>query len=120
VCGGRSAQRAAGAVSRVGRRRGASRVQRGCVSPSLARAASARARATAATTAAPSPLRADAVTVVPVPGMGDSISEGTVVKWEKAVGDWVRARSRERSRARAPPPPSATRRGAALSRRMRR
>jgi hypothetical protein len=52
--------------------------------------------------------------------MGDSISEGTVVKWEKAVGDWVRARSRERARARAPPPPSATRRGAALSRRMRR
>lgn len=30
-----------------------------------------------------------AVTVMPVPSMGDSITEGTVIQWVKAPGDWI-------------------------------
>ena len=37
-----------------------------------------------------SPLAGD-VTIVPVPSMGDSISEGTVVQWMKQPGDAVEA-----------------------------
>ncbi|CEG39750.1 dihydrolipoyllysine-residue succinyltransferase component of 2-oxoglutarate dehydrogenase [Plasmopara halstedii] len=41
------------------------------------------------TKAVPASTSAGEETIVPVPSMGDSISEGTVVEWIKKVGDYV-------------------------------